>query len=271
MLFPMSISTADLPLGRVGYSTISDQTRMEILIDGLTHTCKMQFMETDGGYRPIQSWKGVRRSADGNVEEIMWAWYHEVLARGSINFDFLPLTVRDVSCSGHNISGTVCTAQLPNQMQSLKLMRDRLFGEFDFSSLPEALIELNISSNQFQGSCDLTNLPEQLAELYMYENRFTGRIDLGKLPVTLLNLSISNNRFSGEIAFENLPASLLSLHLDACRFSGAFRFESIPPNLDSFAARMNRFSGVAVIAKNVPRFFALSGNADSKIVKLIVR
>ena len=76
--FPFS---ADFSLGRVGYTSFSQQTLMELLlsdIDGASFICEEMTAVKD-----VQHWKNVTVNDQGEVTVIDWddmrlGWYHEL-------------------------------------------------------------------------------------------------------------------------------------------------------------------------------------------------
>ena len=62
--------TADPNLGRVAYSSFSDQALMEMLIEGFDHNTKSKYQDKHGMYREVCKWPCIECDDDDRVIEI---------------------------------------------------------------------------------------------------------------------------------------------------------------------------------------------------------
>ena len=62
--------TVDPSLGRLDYSLLSDQTLMEILIDGFDEKTKKRYQDERGMYLGVCEWPSIKCDCDDRVIEI---------------------------------------------------------------------------------------------------------------------------------------------------------------------------------------------------------
>ena len=65
-----SLFTADSSISRVDYNSLSDQTLMEMLIDGFDDESKRTYQEKDGTYLDVCEWSLVVCDDEESVVEI---------------------------------------------------------------------------------------------------------------------------------------------------------------------------------------------------------
>ena len=197
--------TADANLGRVNLSSLSDQTLMEMLIEGCPENLKKHYRDSDGCFNDVCRWPAVICDADERVVE-----YHMGLGKrcGSIELAYLPPKMQSFVMPGRSACGTLETTMLPESLRTLRMPQNEFEGTVDFAHLPRSLVQLAIFLNKFTGSADLQDLPPALWKLWIYSNKFSGTLCLSKLPSTLDTLDVSHNSLSGNIFFENVPQFL---------------------------------------------------------------
>ena len=144
--------------------------------------------------KDIEEWKGVKL-ADGEVVAIYWV---SCALKGSIHFEWLPSSVKELSVSENSLAGTLDWA-LPTSMKELDLSANKFTGPIDLARLPERMEYLNVSCNKFDGSLKLSSLPDTLTEFRANDNKFSGSFDLTRLPVGLVFLDVGINWLSGSV------------------------------------------------------------------------
>ena len=228
MFIALKLFTADDCCGRVDPSTLSQQTRMELLVAGLDD-CEA-FLGLDGTFTDISMWNGVSFDTEDAVVAI--AWYIDddcvneerpcetvVEAGGSIDLRWLPPTVARFCIADMELSGTLTTSALPPALTHMNLKLNFLSGSFDVAGLPPLVDDISIAHNAFTGSLDVTAFPSRLRAFQAIFNRFTGSLDLTQLHAPLVRLGLSNNNFTGEIDLRRIPDSLqhMTLHGNAIK------------------------------------------------------
>uniref|UniRef100_A0A7S4NKW1 Leucine-rich repeat protein n=1 Tax=Paramoeba aestuarina TaxID=180227 RepID=A0A7S4NKW1_9EUKA len=185
----------DPSIGKIDKSALSQQTLMELFVDGITN--KERFCGLAHHPRDLSEWRELYLNDSGDVIKFdVFSYY----LRGSIALEWLPLSAQIINMRSNFLSGTL-----------------------DLEHLPDGLTLLYLNSNQFVGSVCLTNLPECLETLFLHDNRLEGAIDLTCLPKTLGNLDLRENRFVGETDFSRLPDALYRLNVSHTELSGEIR------------------------------------------------
>ena len=187
------VSTAEGFLSRLDLDSMPVQTQMELLVDGLQG--KTKFQDADGGYLDITSWGGVDFHGE-TIVEICWRdsfWNGQV--HGSIDFQWLPSTVKDVSITGTKFNGTLDMRGLPKNIEHLYLQRNALSGTLDLCNLSNKFFNLVLHTNLFSGTLELTALPPYIRYLCLQANQFHGDVKIGVLPRSLVNLRLEGNKF----------------------------------------------------------------------------
>ena len=236
----------DSALGRLDYQSLTDQTLMEILIDGMQDEGKSKFRDAHGGFKDIGEWEGVQ-CTDGHVKIIHFGSMK--FTNTDFPFSCIPPSVDLFSAMKCAIHGTLDTSALPKNLGFFSVFSNALHGPVDFSSFPRSLGHIHIGSNAFCGSCALRDLPQSLRYFVAYDNQFSGEISLNDLPPELTMLSLYNNNFSGSIRIERLPNSMTRINLSQNEFSGDFVMLAFPRSLISINISGNPLSGTAVLAK----------------------
>ena len=209
--------TADPSLGRVDLRSLSDQTLMELLIEGSQEDSKKQYQCADGTYLDVCEWETVNCDEDERVVSVN---FEDNAPSGSLQLGYLPQKVEFVDFSHNRLTGTVDFMAVPEGTEWLYLEYNRLTGSVDLIKLPKSIRELRLDFNQLRGSICVTELPEGIRKLNLRDNQFEGSIDLTQLPVGMHGLSIENNRFEGSFIAKDLPPDLKYLQADRNHFCG---------------------------------------------------
>ena len=242
------LSLIDPSLGRLDYASLTDQARMEIVIESLPEESKERFRDDSGSYRDVCEWRGVECDDEHNAIKFSTFNFLQRL-EGTLNFCFLPPCAIDLCVIWMGISGTLDIAKLPPHLKSFDVNTNELSGTLDLDCLPSSLVDFNVSSNDFSGSCSLTKLPSSLVELVLCRNKLSGSVNLTSLPKTLGYLSLACNQLCGEIKLENLPEALRYLDLDNNPLEGKLTLLSPPQDLQRLTLEGAKLEEVAVVAK----------------------
>ena len=214
------ILTVDPNLGHVDHSSLSDQTLMEMLIEGCPERTRKIYQDKSGNYLDVCEWECVACDAAKNVVELE-------------NF--------------YNFNAPLHLSYIPSKVRLFKAPHNRVKGSIDFAHLPEKMSELLLQDNEITGTIDLTRLPKAMWKLSVNDNQLTGSVDLTQLPEGMMHLQLRGNQFAGTFDVTKLPQSMLELHLGNNFFTGSFIATSLPPNLLSIVASGNEFSATAVV------------------------
>ena len=174
--------SVDPSLGRVDYRLFSDQTLMEMLLDGLADQTKKRYQDDEGMYLDVCEWSCIKCDDDKRVIRIE---RDSESLTGSIELRYVPPKVKRLVLSSiinGQLIGSVDLTHLPDGMQTLFLDNNQLTGEIDLANLPHGMNELSLKSNKLTGEVELTHLPAGMKGLYLQNNQLTGEIDLTNLP-----------------------------------------------------------------------------------------
>mmetsp|Transcript_23837 Transcript_23837/g.37144 ORF Transcript_23837/g.37144 Transcript_23837/m.37144 type:complete len:205 (-) Transcript_23837:44-658(-) len=160
--FIVFIDSIDPSLGRIDKHSLSQHTLMELLIEKIN--TKERIRREDSP--EVNTWWGVD-FADCAVKKIDFS---DADISGSIQLEWLPLTVKIAYFSDNYLTGTVCLTKLPDSLSKLSLACNSLTGTIDVTKLPDGLNTLIISHNQFEGETDFSLLPGSLECFWMEEN-----------------------------------------------------------------------------------------------------
>ena len=249
LLSTLAVSCTDASLGRLNYDSLSDQTRMEILLDGLSAESKERFQDKNGNFLDVCDIGTVGCDDDENVTivHIPFQWRLE----GQIDLAFIPPHVTTFSAlSTRTLGGTVSTDILPQSLKFL-ILGYSFSGTFDMKALPPKMEGVEINSNTFCGSLILDELPENMKKIRANNNKFTGCIDLSSLPAVLEFLWINKNQLCGEIFLEKLPPALQSINLSENAFTGRIELTNLPEGLIYINVGKNALSGTAVLQDRI--------------------
>ena len=207
------------PLGRLDYASMSEQAKMEMLVDAIHD--KDVFQDTHGNYLDLQSWRGVSLDTDDHVRAIRWCNLPGMLLfanGGSVAIEWLPPAVQHLTAFGTKLHGSIETELLPREMVALDVVNNLLCGSFALASLPQGLVKIYISLNKFSGSLELAAIPRNVVVLEASGNLFSGSISLASLPPHLETLSLGRNKIVGSLSLDSLPASLTKLDVHGNAF-----------------------------------------------------
>ena len=142
---------ADDGLGRVSDAFLSDQMRMEILVQVMPEKFQKRFQDTDENFLPVCDWNFVSCDSEFNVNLINWC---EIPKSGDFAFRLLPAQLQDLNLQGEpfagpGLSGTLETSTLPRCLCIINLSHNSLTGTVDLASLPPSLVGLQFQSNNF--------------------------------------------------------------------------------------------------------------------------
>ena len=218
----LQLLTLDPSLSRLDPSLLSEQALMEMFVEGFQK--KARFQDKNGNYTDISEWPHVT-TEDREVtvfsieEDLDYSPGHfdhllDGTLGGSLNPQFLPRSVCNLTLTGQGLTGTVDTEAFGPNLQELRLDRNSFIGNFEIESLPRAISVVDIAYNKFHGKMNLAACPHTLWELQAQDNTFEGSVDLGNLPAEMYSLDLSHNHFTGSVNFHKLPKTLNYLRLE---------------------------------------------------------
>ena len=142
----MFVACADDAIGRFDRSMLSQQSLMELFVFGLDNVDRICGSRDDP--REVCTWKGVTCNDDGEVEAFDWSmtWRD---GTGTLEFNFLPRSMKDLRMHANALSGTIELAGLPENMKGLNLSHNALSGTLDLDDLPSSMEHLRLSDNKF--------------------------------------------------------------------------------------------------------------------------
>ena len=232
------IACADDGIGRFDRSTVSQQSLMELFIFGLDNAqviCGGRDNPAD-----VCRWRGVICTESGEVKMFSWVLY-QGSGTGTLGFEFLPSSLKDLSMIFNALSGTIELSCLPENMNRLDLRSNQLTGRLGLQSLPRAMMLARLSQNKFSGEISLEKLPAGLVSLDLSDNLLSGAVCLTDLPSGLKDLILARNNFTGSIDLTRLTDSLKKIDLSWNEFSGTVDLARIPHKL-RLDASMNKLS-----------------------------
>ena len=221
---------ADIPrAGRVDFASMSQQTLMELLVGDIHNLSNLQ--NTEGEFRDISSWEGVGIVGnDGRVEGIsicgdigfslfgdeddMGADKASIGPGGSIDFKWLPSSVKEIEICYMHLYGTMDTRLLPQNLNDLDVGSNNLSGTFAIEGLPESMEYVTIVSNNFEGTLNIGALPRKMRFISAERNKFHGTLDFSDLPPNMTTMLFAQNDFVGPISLANLPRHMKSLNVE---------------------------------------------------------
>ena len=210
---------ADPSLGRVDYSSLSDQTLMELLIDGFDAEEKQIFQSREGMYLDVCEWSCVSCDNNGRVVKIKDS--HNNTPGGSLALSYVPPKVKefDMSCK-RSLVGSVELTNLPHGMKILSVSYNQITGSVNLTRLPDSMKYLCLDNNELTGSVDLANLPQSMRVLFLHKNQLTGSLDLTQLPQHVELVFLQDNQFTGSVDLAHLPAKTEGVYLTNNQLSG---------------------------------------------------
>ena len=245
--------TADICAGRVNLSTMSDQTRMELLLSDITAKSKAFSQNDEGDYKPVCDWDGVECDDDGNVTAIRWDDMYQDYTylpnlTGTLHLEFLPEFVLVFLLQNDGTDsvaeGTLNTAKLPVNLDIFTLRGQKFDGSVDLTIFPHKIREIDLAWNKFTGEINLEKLPPQIEAIHLSGNLFHGTVNLMELPAGLRSLELERNKLIGTLNLQALPAGLEILRMDDNVFSGSVDLSNLPRGLRFLNIAANKLSGV---------------------------
>ena len=111
------LPTMDPSLGRVDYSSFSDQTPMEMLFEGFDEDSQKKYRDKDGMYINVCKWDCVECDDNGRVVKLTVRRY----VSGSLNIRYIPPKVKLFDISSKQLKGTIDYAEFPESIEILYL------------------------------------------------------------------------------------------------------------------------------------------------------
>ena len=246
----LCLIAADPLAGRVDMHSLSDQQRMELLVEGLSEHSKKKFQNRKRDFLPVCKWKGVECNANKDIVKVDLP---ETL-HGNVELSYLPASVVNftaVNEDGHpfanRVGGTVEAALLPENLENLVLICQNFHGTIDWLSLPDSITIFTVPLNKFSGSCNFRELPPRMEVMNIQGNRFSGSVALDRLPDSIKEIALAFNRFCGNLNLDKLPNNLIDLNVENNKFTGEFKLLNPPASLENVFANSNKFKAKAVV------------------------
>jgi len=264
LLVSLSLQSDDAPashLGKIDKSSFSQQTLMELFLDGITKNKNIICGDCDTP-KPVAEWRGVTTNADGEVT--MFRTIYCALF-GTPQLQWLPESVTKLDMTKNLLTGTLDLSVLPESLECLVLADNKFSGEIALESLHQRMCVLNLGMNQLSGSLKLESLPDNLKELYLDFNSFSGTVCLTNLPASMISLSINDNKLHGGVDLTRLPDGLASLFLGTNGFCGETDFSQLPfQTLKLFVVDHTQMSGTVVVPQSCAQLEIMA--EDSQVV-----
>ena len=259
----VSLLCIDPALGRLDYHLLSDQTLMEMLIDGIWQKDKEKLFDTNGNFIDACEWMGVKCEGDRVTHIIA---LHMEFRRKMFPFWYIPPLVEKFVAEYRYFHGTLNTNDLPRGLRNFNVAYNKLNGTLSLRELPRSLEKFRVYINLFSGSVAFADLPQSLKVFDAGGNQFSGEISWNAIPPKLKYLNLWRNALTGSINIERLPASMQSIVLSANAFSGDFTMLSIPKNIE-IKIIQNQLSGRAILAKQTGNMhFTLAHDCITSVV-----
>ena len=229
----LHLTEVDPSVGRFDLDSLSDQTRMELLFDGLEKNFKENFLDSKGEYKDLREWSVFWCSSIKLTSERVTSICLTTMDFSDADFPFayIPPLVTQISIYKCKIHGTLETALLPSKLTSLSLEGNKLSGSLELKGLPRSLTLLSVGSNAFSGSLQLSDLPRSLVRFDAGSNKFSGDISLNALPAALVHFSVSDNELTGSIHIQALPPNIRFISLSNNFFEDDFQLMVFPRHL----------------------------------------
>ena len=243
----LALLSADPSLGRIDYNSLSDQTLMEILFDGLDAESKAMNQDESGSYLNIAEWNGLFCDSESRVLVINKP--HD-RSNGSIPLEFIPPMVENYEMNNMEATGTLDTCRLPKRLRFFSIAYNAYFGTVNFQTIPERVTNFEINDNAFSGTCDLTSLPQTLLVLCINRNKFCGGLAMDNLPPRIESLLANENQFTGTVCLSNLPRAMFEINISDNALEGQFILTNEPPSLFEFNAVNKKFCGKYYLNKS---------------------
>ena len=235
-MFPQYLYLLDIPsCGRVDASSLSEQTRMELLVSDIKYLSIIQSIP--GEFLDIKYWRGLDIT-DDNVTKIVFNQRENFISEddfivgpgGRIDLHWLPSKLAWLDLNDMCLEGTIETADLPRDLTFVDLDRNLFEGTFYMKGLPEKIEQMFIGANKLSGSLHLEHLPPKAVVFNAQRNRFEGTLDFGHLPECIETLNLSDNKFSGTINLRTIPVTLDGFFFNRTQISQKTLVIAVPTN-----------------------------------------
>ena len=184
MCIALFVQTADI--GRVDFASLSDQTLMEMLVEGFSEEIETKFQDEHGIFKDVCSWGGVKCDDEDNVTSITL-----IAQNAPISLEYIPPNVKRFEMYTADLTGTLETSGLPRHLKHFAIGGNGFTGTVNFPEFPGDLRVISLYSNEFSGSAILDALPRSLRVLIFRRNNFSGSLCLTNLPPNLKHLDAS--------------------------------------------------------------------------------
>ena len=149
----MPLLTADTHIGRFDYGSLTDQTRMELIVDGFDENAQKTFRHADKFFIDVCKWQNVVEcDGDDNVVIVNFSWGFNPKPIPFMCLELIPPMIQSFILRSANASGTLETTYLPKTLEYFKIIQNKFHGTVDFAHLPQHLIEFSVHNNTFSGS-----------------------------------------------------------------------------------------------------------------------
>ena len=210
-------------LGRINYDCMTQQTLMELLVQGIYD--KDRFLSADGTFLDLKYWEGIECTPDGgNVKRIEWSLYFH--KAGTIDLQWVPPTVERIDLFGSLLHITNFDKLTPS-LEKFNYGNNEVRDKMQNFQLPENLRSIRLQDNFISGTVDLGDFPFNLRVFDADGNDLHGTLDLDKLRSPIKEVGLANNNFEGMIFFDSLPATLKELRLGENRFFPSVCWEKL--------------------------------------------
>mmetsp|Transcript_39932 Transcript_39932/g.63110 ORF Transcript_39932/g.63110 Transcript_39932/m.63110 type:complete len:260 (-) Transcript_39932:49-828(-) len=257
MSFFKFFSFADTSVGKIDKSSLSQQTLMELLFQGLKNT--QGICSTGTAPTEISHWGFTETNDSQEVISINWSFRD---LRGTMDMRWIPESVESFSTKSNSLEGSVDFTVLPTNLRVLVLSSNKYTGQIILDHLKK-LEGAWLQMNSFSGTLCLENLSPKLNKLDVSKNRLTGLLCLTKLPPSLNSLLVDANQFSGNIDVTQLPQKMQSLVLAENNLEGETDFSKLPESLQLFDVHDTRLSGTLVVP-SLRQFYFYDTNIQSE-------
>ena len=265
-MFRFAVMSIDPAIGRFDYSSLSDQARMEMLIEGMKKEEKEDYLDENGSFRHVCEWVDVE-CTDDRVTEV--AFLFKYFDETPFPFRYIPPSVTKFEAENDNLRGTLDACVLPGDMRWFSAAYNRLHGPLDLKAFPRTLTNIRIGHNLLSGGLVLAELPPSLEIFDVTGNEFSGELNLNSLPPALEGLWVGTNALTGSINIERLPKAIEIIDLRENSFSGDFRMLVFPKQLKEVNAWDNALSDKVVLGESTGKMhFYLCVDDVSLVVDL---
>ena len=274
MLFTLVDSSA---LGRLDYLSMSQQALMECLVAQFNEKSLQIFLDENKNFKDISEWGGVKCDDEGDVVQIEWSDASRHGLEGSIDFQWIPPTVKTLKLEAHcfapSLIGSLDVHVLPRSLQVLRIYiyKTHPVGEItirgNFNDLPESIETFDTSGCTLHMPFCLIGIPQRLHEIRITHHEF-GNIDLRCDSTALTNLTLTKGSKQGTVSFLESPPMLASLDLTENRLVGSVSFKGLPDCLEGISLGENSFHGT-IVFEDLPsslRFIFLQTTKFEKII-----